>query len=119
MVNGTRTICDVTELLQCWGDGDPGALAEVASATYGDLHTVAAGVLRRRKSGDTVQATGLVNELYIRLTRQRTVQFPSRRHFYAFAAFMMKRILVDHARQSAARHNDMRVPLHDEMAWVN
>jgi RNA polymerase sigma factor (TIGR02999 family) len=118
-LNETPNLCDVTGLLQRWGDGDAQALAEVASATYGDLRAVAASVLRRGGRTDTVQATGLVNELYIRLTRQHTVQFPSRQHFYAFAAFLMRRILVDHARQYAVRRQEMRVPLHEEMAWVD
>src|SRR5580693_6953067 len=93
---------DITGLLKRWGEGDAKALAEVADAAYGELRGIAGGLLRRGSGTDTLQATGLVNELYIRLTRQHTVQFPTRRHFYAFAAFLMRRILVDHARQATA-----------------
>jgi RNA polymerase sigma factor (TIGR02999 family) len=111
---------DITGLLKRWGEGDARALAEVAATTYDELRGVAGGLLRRAGGTDTLQATGLVNELYIRLTRQRTVQFPTRRHFYAFAAFLMRRILIDHVRQyAAARRQGQRVPLHEEMAWVD
>jgi RNA polymerase sigma factor (TIGR02999 family) len=111
---------DITGLLKRWGQGDAKALAEVAGAAYTELRGIAGGLLRRGSGDDTLQATGLVNELYIRLSRQHTVQFPSRRHFYAFAAFLMRRILVDHARQTmAARRHGVRVPLHEEMAWVD
>jgi RNA polymerase sigma factor (TIGR02999 family) len=95
-------------------------LREVASATYGELRGVAAGLLRRDGGTETLQATGLVNELYIRLARQQRIEFPSRHHFYAFTAFLLRRILIDHARQAvAAKRHGHPVPLHEEMAWVN
>jgi RNA polymerase sigma factor (TIGR02999 family) len=120
MPDGTPAVCDITGLLKRWGDGDAKALAEVASATYGELRSVAAGLLRREGGSETLQATGLVNELYIRLARQQRVQFPTRRHFYAFTAFLIRRILIDHARESvAAKRRGQHVPLHDEMAWVD
>jgi hypothetical protein len=74
---------------------------------------MAAGYLRHEAPGHTLQATGLVNELYLRLARQRSVQFSSRRHFYAFAAMMMRRILRDYARDagSGKRAAGVRIPL--------
>jgi RNA polymerase sigma factor (TIGR02999 family) len=110
--------------LRRWGEGDAKALGEVASATYGELRGIARGLLRRGGGTETLQTTGLVNELYIRLARQRRVEFPSRRHFYAFTAFLIRRILIDHAREAVAakRHGHPvphPVPLHEEMAWVN
>ena len=120
MPDETLPVGDITRLLNRWGEGDAKALADVAAATYSELRQVAGGLLWRGGRNDTLQATGLVNELYIRLTRQRTAQFPSRRHFYAFAAFLMRRILIDCARQcQAARRQAQRVPLHEEMAWVD
>jgi RNA polymerase sigma factor (TIGR02999 family) len=120
MPDGTPDICDITGLLRRWGEGDANALADVASATYGELRGIAAGLLRREGGTETLQATGLVNELYIRLARQQRVQFPSRRHFYAFTAFLIRRILIDHAREAVAtKRHGQQVPLHEEMAWVD
>jgi RNA polymerase sigma factor (TIGR02999 family) len=120
MPDGTPDVCDITGLLKRWGEGDAKALAEVASATYGELRGIAAGLLRRDGGNETLQTTGLVNELYIRLTRQHHVEFPTRRHFYAFTAFLMRRLLIDHAREAgAAKRRGQQVPLHEEMAWVN
>jgi RNA polymerase sigma factor (TIGR02999 family) len=120
MPDGTPDVCDITGLLRRWGEGDARALAEVASATYGELRGIAAGLLRREGGDETLQTTGLVNELYIRLARQQRVEFPSRRHFYAFTAFLIRRLLVDHARHGmAAKRRGQQVPLHEEMAWVN
>jgi len=119
MPDPTPDSSDITGLLKRWGDGDAVALAEVASATYDELRAIASGLLRRGSGAETLQATGLVNELYIRLTKQQKVQFPTRRHFYAFTAFLMRRILIDHAREATAKRHAQQVPLHEEMAWVN
>ena len=117
---GTPNVCDITGLLRRWGGGDAKALAEVATVTYSELRGIAAGLLRRDGGTETLQTTGLVNELYIRLARQQRVEFPTRRHFYAFTAFLIRRILIDHAREAvAARRHGHQVPLHEEMAWVN
>jgi RNA polymerase sigma factor (TIGR02999 family) len=113
---------EITRLLHRWQEGDREALGALASAAYGDLRAIAAGYLRRERSGHTLQATGLVNELYLRLTQVRTVQIEDRRHFYAFAAQLMRLILIDHARQARAGKrpgSHARVPLHDEIAWVD
>jgi RNA polymerase sigma factor (TIGR02999 family) len=113
---------EITRLLHRWQEGDREALGALASAAYGDLRAIAAGYLRRERSGHTLQATGLVNELYLRLTQIRTVQIEDRRHFYAFAAQLMRLILIDHARQARAGKrpgSHARVPLHDEIAWVD
>jgi RNA polymerase sigma factor (TIGR02999 family) len=113
---------EITRLLHRWQVGDREALGALASAAYDDLRAIAAGYLRRERSGHTLQATGLVNELYLRLTQIRSVQIEDRRHFYAFAAQLMRLILIDHARQARAGKrpgSHARVPLHDEIAWVD
>jgi RNA polymerase sigma factor (TIGR02999 family) len=113
---------EITRLLHRWQVGDREALGALASAAYDDLRAIAAGYLRRERSGHTLQATGLVNELYLRLTHIRSVQIEDRRHFYAFAAQLMRLILIDHARQARAGKrpgSHARVPLHDEIAWVD
>jgi len=113
---------DITGLLKRWKEGDRQALASLASAAYQDLHSIAARYLRREGSGHTLQATGLVNELYLRLAQIREIQLIDRRHFYAFAAQLMRMILIDHARHARALKRPgsaTRVPLHEEMAWID
>lgn len=113
---------DITGLLKRWKEGDRQALASLASVAYQDLHSIAARYLRREGSGHTLQATGLVNELYLRLAQIREIQLIDRRHFYAFAAQLMRMILIDHARQAHAQKRPgsaIRVPLHEEMAWID
>jgi RNA polymerase sigma factor (TIGR02999 family) len=111
---------EVTSLLRRWSAGDATALGALVEVAYPELRAVAVGYLRRQRSGDTLQATGLVNELYLRLARQRSVEFGDRRHFYRFAAMLMRRILSDYSRQGRAqRRTGIRIPLHPDLAWVD
>ena len=113
---------EITRLLHRWEAGDREALARVISLVYEDLHAIAVGYLRREGSGHTLQATGLVNELYLRLARVRGVHVIDRRHFYTFAAQLMRAILTDYARRSQAVKRSgsrTRVPLHEQMVWID
>ena len=114
---------EITAMLRRWNTGEREALAQLVSLTYRDLHAIAAGYLRHENRGHTLQATGLVSELYIRLTRQREVPVSGRRHFYTFAAMVMRGILSDYARQAHALKRpggaSVRVPLHEDMAWID
>lgn len=111
---------DVTALLRRWGAGEGGAAGELVETTYDELRAIAGGYLRRESRHHTLQATGLVNELYLRLARQHSPQFTDRRHFYSFAAMVMRRILIDHARRSRSHGGEGgRMPLHPEMAWID
>jgi RNA polymerase sigma factor (TIGR02999 family) len=113
---------EITTLLSRWKEGDGAALDVLASLAYDQLHTIAAGYLRRESRGHTLQATGLVNELYLRLAGQRKLELTDRRHFFTFAALLMRRILVDYARRSQASKRPgaaVRVPLHPGLAWVD
>jgi RNA polymerase sigma factor (TIGR02999 family) len=113
---------EITALLGRWGEGDRAALADLVPLAYPDLRAIAIGYLHRERPDHTLQATALVNELYLRLARQRSVQVASRQHFYTLAAMMMRQILADHARLYSAqkrRGAQERVPLHEDMAWIN
>jgi RNA polymerase sigma factor (TIGR02999 family) len=114
---------EITALLQGWNEGDSAALASVASLAYDDLRAIARGYLRREAKGHTLQATGLVNELYLRLSQQRGAKLAGRRHFFIFSAMMMRRILSDYARRGHALKRpgaeSVRVPLHPDIAWVD
>ena len=117
-----QTQRDNTLLQHRWKEGDRQALASLASLAYEDLHAIAIGYLKREETGHTLQATGLVNELYLRLAQVRGVNLTNRRHFYTFAARLMRLILIDHARRSRAFKRPgsaSRVPLHEEMARID
>jgi len=89
---------NVTELLRAYRAGNPEALERLVSLVYGELRRQAARYLRRERADHTLQPTALVNEAYIRLADQRDVEWQNRAHFFAIAAQIMRRILVDHAR---------------------
>jgi len=93
---------DVTELLSRWAQGDRGAFDALAPSIYGELHQIAAAYLRRERPGHTLQPTALVHEAFLRLVEQRDVDWQSRQHFFGVSAQLMRRILVDYARQRAA-----------------
>jgi RNA polymerase sigma factor (TIGR02999 family) len=109
---------DVTALLDDWSRGDHRALDRLLPLVYAELRRIAARQLRHERAGHTLQPTALVHEAYLRLVKQRTVDWQNRAHFYGVAAQVMRRILVDHARRQAARKRGdhaQRVPL-DEVA---
>jgi RNA polymerase sigma factor (TIGR02999 family) len=94
----TQTQADVTRLLVNWTNGDKKALEALMPMVYGELHRLARRYLRRERSDHTLQSTALVHEAYLRLVDQKGVQWQNRAHFFAVAAQMIRRILVDHAR---------------------
>jgi RNA polymerase sigma factor (TIGR02999 family) len=94
---------DVTELLVNYRGGDSSALEKLVPLVYDELHRIARNHLRHEREGHTLQATALVNEAYLRLFEQRESNWRNRAHFLAISAQMMRRILVDHARQRQAK----------------
>lgn len=90
---------DVTQLLGEWSGGDAEALDEIIPLVYDELRRIAQGHMAQERAGHTIQATALVNELYLKLKTERRANWRSRGQFFAVAAQMMRRILVDHARQ--------------------
>ena len=93
---------NVTQLLIDWSNGDQEALRRLTPIVLGDLHRQAASYLRRERTGHTLQPTALVNEVYLRLVDQKRVRWRDRAHFFAVAAQLMRRILVDSARAHRA-----------------
>lgn len=89
---------DVTALLHEWSVGDREALSRLMPLVFEELRHIAAGYFAREGEGHTLQPTALVNEVYLRLLGRRTVHWQNRAHFFGFAAELMRRILVDHAR---------------------
>jgi RNA polymerase sigma factor (TIGR02999 family) len=88
----------VTQLLQAWSRGNPDALEQLTPRVYAELHRLARGYMRKERVGNTLQATALVNEAFLRLVDVKDVQWQDRAHFFAICANIMRRILVDRAR---------------------
>jgi RNA polymerase sigma factor (TIGR02999 family) len=110
---------NITHLLTEWSDGDQGALEKLTPLVYEELRQQAARYLRRERPGHTLQTTALINEAYLRLIDAREVRWQSRAHFFAIAANLMRRILVDHARKRDAEKrggNQIRLTLNDVLA---
>jgi RNA polymerase sigma-70 factor, ECF subfamily len=92
----------MTQLLQDWSRGDKAALDALSPIVYNELRRLADSYLRRDRQGHTLQPTALVHEAYLKLVDQQTPDWHSRTHFFAFAAKVMRNILVDHARAHRA-----------------
>lgn len=86
-------------MLREWSDGNREAMEDLMPLVYDELHKQAARFLNRERPDHTLQATALIHETYIRLIDQREVSWESRTHFFAIAASLMRRILVDYARR--------------------
>lgn len=107
---------DVTQLLEAANGGDKHAAAKLLPLVYDELRKLAAAKMAQEKPGQTLDATALVHEAYLRLVGDQ--HFDGRGHFFAAAAEAMRRILVDQARRKArVRHGGehARVPLPDEL----
>jgi RNA polymerase sigma factor (TIGR02999 family) len=94
---------EITELLQAWRGGDEQALEKLTPQVYRELHQAARRCMSRERKGHILQATALINELYLRLSDLKQVDWQNRTHFFALCARQMRRILIDLAR---ARQSD-------------
>jgi RNA polymerase sigma factor (TIGR02999 family) len=90
----------VTDLLIAWNDGDPSALDRLIPLVEGELRRLAKYQMRRESPGHTLQTTALVNEVYLKLVDQTHAHWHNRAHFFAIAAKIMRRILIDYARRN-------------------
>ena len=109
---------NVTRLLESWSDGDKAALGELVPIVYRELRGIAASYIRRERPDHTLQPTALVHEAYLRLVDQTHARSPTRAHFFAVAANLMRQILVNHAERhrAAKRGGGNKVPLQDGAA---
>src|SRR5215212_5075509 len=90
---------ELTELLVAWSDGDEAALERLAPLVHSELHRLAGHYMRRERGGHVLQTSALINEAYLRLIDWKAVRWQNRAHFFGVAAQVMRRILVDFARQ--------------------
>jgi DNA-directed RNA polymerase specialized sigma24 family protein len=93
---------EVTELLRAWGAGDVQASESLVPLVYAELRRQAQLALRREDDGHTLQPTALVHEAWLRLGNQRGARWESRTQFFAIAARIMRRVLLDYARTHRA-----------------
>src|SRR6185312_9793687 len=108
----------VTGLLRLWSRGDTQALEQLVPIVYNELQRLAHYHLERERDGHTLQTTALVHEVYLRLCREEEPQCENRAHFFAIAARMMRRILVDYSRRHGAEKRGgglARAPLEEAL----
>lgn len=106
----------MTQLLRAWSEGDEAALEQLVPLVEAELRRLARAYMSRERQGHTLQATALVNEVFLRFAHTPTLPWQDRAHFIGIAARLMRRVLVDHARSRGSRKRGGgadRVPLDD------
>jgi len=112
---------DVSELLRRWKSGDEEALDRLTPLVYDQLHQLAHQHMRGERADHTLQTSALVNEAYLRLVEHKSVDWQNRAHFFAVSAVLMRRILVDYARERKAAKRGGKfheVTLEDELTFT-
>lgn len=112
---------DVTVLLGQLAKGDGEAASRLIPVVYDELRRLATAYMRRERSDHTLQPTALVHEAYLKLVEQRSVDWQGRAHFFAIAAQMMRRILIDHARghlREKRGEGEKPVPLNEALVFA-
>jgi RNA polymerase sigma factor (TIGR02999 family) len=110
---------EITTLLNAASSGDEAAPGRLLELVYDDLRRLAAAYLQNERNAQTLQATALVHEAYLRLVDWQNVSWQNRAHFFAVAAQVMRRVLVDHARAKSAQKRDFgqRIALDDAASF--
>ena len=117
MTNKARPASEITEGLRNWGDNPRGDSDDaLLKLVYTELHRQAHRYLQKERDGHTLQTTALVHEAYLKLAEQKSVAWESRSHFYAIAATMMRRILIDYAK---TKHRVRRGGVHSDLPLEN
>jgi len=109
-IGDNRPPQDVTQLLRAWGEGDSNALAQLTPLVYEELYRRAHWHMRRENAGHTLQATALVNEIYVRMVDLRGVSWRDRAHFFAISSRLIRQVLIDAARSRNAQKRGGRSP---------
>ena len=116
-----RDPAEITKLLRAWSGGEEAALDRLAEQVYGELRMMARRHMKNERSGNTLQTTAVVHEVYLRLVDATKVEWRERAQFFAMAAQMMRRILVDAARaRKAQKRGGMAIQVNlEETALVS
>jgi RNA polymerase sigma factor (TIGR02999 family) len=112
---------EITLLLRDWSAGDPAATEHLFELVYPHLKQIAGSLFRGERPENLLQPTSVVNELFLKLIRQRSLRFEDREHFYSLSARLMRRVLIDQARSEGRQKRDggIPVPLHPDPAWID
>ncbi len=113
---------EITQLLNRWEQGEPGAVESLAPLIYDQLRAIAEGYFRNERQDHTLQPTAVVNEVFLDLLRLRRLALNDRTHFFAFAAQLTRRVLVDSARKAKSEKRGLgwtRIPLDAELSWLS
>ena len=112
---------EVTLLLREWSEGKPDATEALFALVYPHLRKIAGALFRGEQPENVLQPTSVVNELFLKLIRQRSLRFEDREHFYSLSARLMRRVLVDHARSEGRKKRDggLVVPMRDDLLWID
>lgn len=117
MTDKARPASEITEGLRDWSDNRRGDSADaLLKLVYAELHRRAHRYLQKERAGHTLQTTALVHEAYLKLVEQKSVVWESRSHFFAIAATMMRRILIDYAK---TKHRLRRGGIHSDLPLEN
>lgn len=105
---------EITGLLKAWGAGERSALDRLTPLIYDELHHIARRHMKHERPGNSLQATALINEVYLKLLNIEGVDWKDRAHFFALSAQLMRRVLVDaaRARTAAKRGGDVQKAAH-------
>jgi RNA polymerase sigma factor (TIGR02999 family) len=112
---------EITQLLSRWAQGDRAAVESLAPLVYDHLRAIAEAYLREERPDHTLQPTAVANEVFLDLLRVERLTLQDRSHFFAFAAQLTRRVLIDAARRAKAQKRGVgwrRVPLDAELAWL-
>lgn len=99
MAESPQNSRDITLLLNEWKQGDQDAFDKLTQYVYDDLKQRAAVYMKNQRAGHTLQTTGLVHEAFIKLIDKNEIEWKDRQHFMAIASIVMRRIIIDYARQ--------------------
>lgn len=100
----------ITELLTAWSNGEENALEQLMTVVERELRRIAHRFMRKENEQITLETSALVNETYLKLIKQRSVRWQNRSHFYALSAQIMRRILINHARDRTAQKRGGKTP---------
>ena len=117
MTDRERPASEITKELRDWSDDRQGDSKDaLLKLVYAELHRQAHRYLQKERTGHTLQTTALVHEAYLKLVEQKSVAWESRSHFFAIAATMMRRILIDYAK---TKHRVRRGGVHSDLPLEN
>ena len=112
---------EITLLLHEWTEGKTTSSDTLFELVYPSLRKIAGALFRGERPENVLQPTSVVNELFLKLVRQRSLRFEDREHFYSLSARLMRRILIDHARTEGRQKRDggVLLPLTENLLWVD